>query len=508
MPLTQVVASLLVSVMLLGFKLSALKSLVQVTQRRTELRVALASLQPRLEEEDLAGFLDDIDHDKEQREVRIGELALASGRVYSTVENEAVERCLGMFDVFDSSSTASGAQPGNSAANTKSEIKYDAATGLTFGRAEAEIRADVLELVADTLNVDSRRFRNAPDPALVRFELLATVNAHHSIAFWRCKAKGFRIADKTFLMSVIAKRLAKTPRTYAVAAVPIPSHAKLRREDEVGAVRAENCRSFRFTEVAPGVTKMEFCSSFRLPRWSPPSFTSTVAAHKESVPQDVMLYFQQIRPLSECEEEDGVVVGCLLLDLVTRNPKELAPTIRQFVLRTAMLRECGFCHIGEMLCRVLIPDAQIPSGLAHATRPAIRVHDPSLLTETQAVAIGSAIVTGVRQCPLLATALQKVVRSHTVLRIMKGRHVWFVPMLTVVAGHKALTEEPRRSTLMRRLSSIAVAVVPNANAKLNADESNEESGFRPVVRRTPFWGCNVIFGGAVSPKAACCAASS
>ena len=50
----QVVASLLVSVVLLGFKLSALKRLVQVNQRRTELQAALVSLQPKVEAEKLA----------------------------------------------------------------------------------------------------------------------------------------------------------------------------------------------------------------------------------------------------------------------------------------------------------------------------------------------------------------------------------------------------------------------------------------------------------------------
>ena len=89
---TQVVASLLVSVVMLGFKLSALKRLVEVTLRRTELKAALAFLQPKLEEESAAGWLDDTTHDAAQRHARIGEMASPSGRVYTAMENAAIER--------------------------------------------------------------------------------------------------------------------------------------------------------------------------------------------------------------------------------------------------------------------------------------------------------------------------------------------------------------------------------------------------------------------------------
>ena len=477
--------SLLVSVVLMGLKLSALRRLVQVTQRRTELTAALASLRPMLEEEDLAAFLDDVDHDKEQRVVRIGELGLPSGCMHSMMENQAIERCLGMLDQVDNSS-ASGLNP---AAARSSRTMYDAATGVMYTRAEAQIRADVLEVVAHTLNLDSRTFKNGADPDLVRFELLETINAHHTIAFWRYKVKGFGIADRTFLMAIIAKQLAEDPRSYAVAAVPIPSHAKIHPKDEAGAVRAENYRSFRFTEVAPGVTKMELHCSLRLPRWSSSSFTKFIVP-KESLPQNIALYFQQVRPLSECEAQDGRLVGSLLIDLVKSNPKDLAIIIRHFVHRTAMLRECGFRHIGAMLHRVFAADAQIPSGPAAAASPSRRGCDPSLVTEKQANAIGSAIASGMRRAHVPATALQQVVMSNTVLRTMKATHVWFVPMLEVVTG--CTIQEPRQSVVLRRLTSIAVAAVPwvksnPSNAESNADGSNEErsaSSFSSVVRLT------------------------
>ena len=84
----QVVASLLVSVVLLGFKLSALKRLVQVNQRRTELKAALISLQPKVEAEKLAIWLADVEHDAKQREDRIAAMDSAAGRVYNLPEAE------------------------------------------------------------------------------------------------------------------------------------------------------------------------------------------------------------------------------------------------------------------------------------------------------------------------------------------------------------------------------------------------------------------------------------
>ncbi len=133
-------------------------------------------------------------------------------------------------------------------------------------------------------------------------------------------------------------------------------------------------------------------------------------------------YFQQIRPLAKCDAEDGRVVGQLLVDLASSNPKDLARSIREFADRTAMLRDCGFAHIGEMLARLLSADGQtrrdddataIPSTprTAAAGGP-----NRSALTEKQAVAIGCAIASSVHQAHTLAAGLNKVVQSHRALQ--------------------------------------------------------------------------------------------
>ncbi len=274
----QVVASLSVSLVLMGFKLSALKRLVQLSQRRTELKAALKLLQPKVEEETLDMFLDDVDHDTAERQARIAEMALPSGCIYSTMENHAVARCLGMFDMFDSSS-AGATQPSRSAAMERLEIKFDEATGLLIGFAKAEIRADPLLIVAYALNADGRHL-STPRPNIVRCEVFH-INPHHTVVFFRYKAPGIR--DRTFLVSVIAKQVEDDPPTFVVAVVPIPSHDNIRPKDEAGAVRAENCRSFRITAVAPGVSNLEYACTLDLKGRVPHFVTNMIAVPAQRV---------------------------------------------------------------------------------------------------------------------------------------------------------------------------------------------------------------------------------
>jgi hypothetical protein len=205
-----------------------------------------------------------------------------------------------------------------------------------------------------------------------------------------------------------------------------------------------------------------------------------------AVPSSLQLYFQQIRPLAKCDAEDGRVVGRMLVELMGRKPKDAAHAIHVFAGRTAMLRDCGFGHIGAMLTRLLSADVQGDTTAVPAMPgPAIDLGlDPLSLTEKQAVAIGSAITSSVRQARVFAVALKRICRAHAVLQVMKSEHAWFVPMLEVVTAHKAA--EPRESVLMKRLSRLSsrvtvVAPISSAAAS-NVDGADEESGFSSVVR--------------------------
>ena len=205
-----------------------------------------------------------------------------------------------------------------------------------------------------------------------------------------------------------------------------------------------------------------------------------------AVPTTLQRYFQQIRPIAKCDAEDGRVVGHMLHDLVSSKPKDLPRAVREFAHRTAMLRECGLAHIGDMLARLLCADVQgksyngtsaIPSTPVPTTAAGL---DPSSLTEEQAVAIGAAIVLSVHEAVMPATGLKRVVKSHAVLRAMKSEYVWFAPMLEAIMAHKVA--EPRGSLLMKRLrSSITISVAPK-DAASSADGAEEESAFNSVVR--------------------------
>ena len=466
----------MVSVVLLGFKLSAAKRVVQVNQRRKELETDLALLQPKLEDEDIAVWLNDYDHDSEQRQSSIDEMALSSGRVYSAMENQAVARCLGMFDSYDSCS-ASATEVKRSATIKRSETKYEEATRLLFGFAEAEIRADPLEIVVYILHCAGSRYGLTlamADPDVVRFECVEKLNAHHTINFARYTARG-AVADRTFLFSIIAKQTAEDPSAYVVAVVPIPRHAKISPKDEAGAVRAENVRSFRCTELAPGMTRLEYCCFLDLKGWVPQFVANKAIPGQMRNPQTMQQYMQQVRPLSECNADDGRAVGHMLIDLVDSKPEDVAHAVRTFANRTAMLRQSGFRHIGAMLVVFFTADAR--------ARPdddvAITALDPSMVTEQQAIAIGGAI-SSVHQSPMPAAALQHVLKLHAVLRAMVSSCVWFVPMLEVITARKT---KPRRSTIMKRLSAIVATDVNAApiDATPNADGTVDESYFSAVV---------------------------
>jgi hypothetical protein len=222
-----------------------------------------------------------------------------------------------------------------------------------------------------------------------------------------------------------------------------------------------------------------------------------------AVPSTQQLYFQQVRPLSKCDAEDGRVVGHMLVDLVSSNPKDLPHAIREFAYRTAMLRDCGFAHIGDMLARLLSTDvhsgsdddtraipsptvatAAVGSILAPSTHGDSEhmpqqgaACDPASVTVEQAAAIGSMVARSLRAAQMPATALRKVVNTSAVLRTMKSSYVWFVPMLEVLTAHKA--KQARRPTLGKRLSSIVAAEAPSLNVE--ADEADEESSFSSVV---------------------------
>jgi hypothetical protein len=109
----------------------------------------------------------------------------------------------------------------------------------------------------------------------IRSEVVEHVNTHQTIIFNRCKATG--VSDRTFLNSTVAKRVADDPPTYELVSLPIAQHDKITAKDEKGALRAENGRAFKLTEVGEGITKLEYACSLNLRGSIPQAFTNKVS---------------------------------------------------------------------------------------------------------------------------------------------------------------------------------------------------------------------------------------
>ncbi len=97
---------MLVSVLLVGIKVTAAKELVQLIERRKEIKVNLFLLQRREEIEDKDAWIVDVAHDAQEREDRIAELGSASELTYSTSERATIQQGAGLFTAFESSSAS------------------------------------------------------------------------------------------------------------------------------------------------------------------------------------------------------------------------------------------------------------------------------------------------------------------------------------------------------------------------------------------------------------------
>ena len=152
-------ASLLVSVLMVGFKLNSAKEIVQTIERRQELKVNLSMVRRLLEIEDTKAWIEDVEFDTKQREDRIAdvhaELESASDQVHDLLEDALIAKGPSMFAIFEA--TSAGAKKlKHSALIMYSETKLDEATGLLFGRAAVMVRATPKEIVAHFL-VSNRR---------------------------------------------------------------------------------------------------------------------------------------------------------------------------------------------------------------------------------------------------------------------------------------------------------------------------------------------------------------
>jgi hypothetical protein len=205
-----------------------------------------------------------------------------------------------------------------------------------------------------------------------------------------------------------------------------------------------------------------------------------------------MLYFQQLQPLSKCVADDGRVVGHLLMDLIESKPKDLTHAMRTFSNRMAMLRECGF-RIGAFLVALLYSEHAAATPEKNNVL-ATGSQDPVAVTEEQAAAIGRTLAAAMLPSAT-SVAVHEAVNLHAVLRTMKSKYAWFVPMLETLLVQGA---DRRRSTISRRLSSVVTpaSLDPEATEAIAGDslihaatkttEGANDGSFDSIVRLPAF----------------------
>jgi hypothetical protein len=160
------------------------------------------------------------------------------------------------------------------------------------------------------------------------------------------------------------------------------------------------------------------------------------------------------------------------MDLIDRKPPDVAKAIRAFALHSAMLRDSGFRNIGVLLV-ALARDHHGPQNVSvtlsqcdpgpHASEDGpIASDDAGTVTPEQAARLGT----------LLASpkALGKVVRSCAVLRDMKARCEWFVPMIEAIAERKSAGSHARL-----KVDEGSLMVPPDVADATPAPQGDEDS---------------------------------
>jgi hypothetical protein len=119
------------------------------------------------------------------------------------------------------------------------------------------------ELASFELNQDSKFIQSMVDVASTVHEVLEYVNSHHTIVCTECKTAA-PFESRTFLNSLVCKKIQDVPAGFVVVAWPIASHDGMRAEEQSHLVRAEVKRCFRYTLIEPQVTSVEFAIALDL----------------------------------------------------------------------------------------------------------------------------------------------------------------------------------------------------------------------------------------------------
>jgi hypothetical protein len=267
-----VVASLMVSVLLLGKKTTLGAQIVRTVNRRKELHRNLELLMYHLEEEDLQDWLHAVAKDQEDRDQKVRSLQ-SSTEQYTPLEIATITAGLGTLGGMSSAVGKINRKHGDTV--ELAYTRFDKESNRLIGEVRAVIRGASPELLtAYMMNPVSSHNKLLVQAITTRMEILEQISVHHAIFFNEKTTKPF--TNRTFLARLICKRIsdatasapasalprslaeANSARTWVFVTAPCAHHDSLKPEDEEGSVRAEAWRTCRFTALNESETLMEF----------------------------------------------------------------------------------------------------------------------------------------------------------------------------------------------------------------------------------------------------------
>jgi hypothetical protein len=198
---------------------------------------------------EMTDWMADVAHDSKRRQDWIDKLT-SRDQVYNTMETQSIASGLALLDMFSAQVS--------SAAKSHAQFKLDARSNRLIGYHEGTVQgASPEEIVAHLTDIEGKFTQaNQDRSVIVRFEVVQNVSDHHVVIFTEAKAAPFQ--NRTFLTSLICKKISDDPPTWVWVTASIPGHGRIRPEDERHAVRGEVMRCCRLTAVSAKDTTMQY----------------------------------------------------------------------------------------------------------------------------------------------------------------------------------------------------------------------------------------------------------
>jgi hypothetical protein len=366
------------------------------------------------------------------------------GQVYNEEETALIEQGLALLD-----SVAAGTGKARSLRHSKTVTsawtKHDKSSGLLIGHVEATVRASPEEIGAFVMHVDSKVKLSELDPELeVRYEILEVKNLHHIVVFYEVRTAPFR--NRTFMSSSIWRKVCDAPLTYIWATIPIERHDKVSPEQEAHAVRAHGSRCLKLTRLGCNLTRVRFACSLDLKGQIPRRIVNRIALPQlMRTPYDLQTYFVQMTPPSECTAADGTCIGHMIADVAqAAKTFNRAAAIRTFIMRSSVLRECGFASFDELIIAIFLRHSfrkqvaamigvwKLNSRLAQA----VESIDPAMLTVAEAETIGIGFDRIIVTSATPNEAVDELLLKYPALGVTAQQQMWFRPMLEAIAKRR------------------------------------------------------------------------